>query len=201
MQQIFWQAIGFLGGIIYSSFFEWTLHKFVMHRPLGSFEYPFRAHALIHHHIFRADKTYHLQEDADKKTVPMAWWNGPVLILLHLPVMLAIAWLTGKPVVIGAVCAMAGYYATYEYIHWCMHVPRKRNVERTGAFFRLNGHHLLHHRYMHKNFNVVMPLADLCLGSLLRRAPVKFAQVTGPSVPNVQPLEAKQPAPELMPVA
>jgi hypothetical protein len=201
MQFLVWQILGFVGGVVYASFFEWVLHKYVMHRPLGKFEYPFRAHALVHHHIFRADESYHLRNVADKKTVPMAWWNGPLLILLHLPAMWAIGWLIGHPIVIGAASAMAVYYATYEYIHWCMHVPRTRNVERTGVFFRLNGHHLLHHRYMHKNFNVVIPLADLCLGSLLRRAPLKFAQATGPSVPNVQPLDAKKPAPELTLVA
>ena len=72
-------------------------------------------------------------------------------------------------------------------MHWCMHLPRKRNVERSGIFFRLNGHHLLHHRYMGKNFNVVLPLADLCLGTLLLRSKVHFPQAVGPSVPNVQP--------------
>jgi hypothetical protein len=41
---------------------------------------------------------------------------------------------------------------------------------------------------MHKNFNVVLPLADLCLGTLLLRSKTHFAQVKGPSVPDVQPL-------------
>jgi hypothetical protein len=40
---------------------------------------------------------------------------------------------------------------------------------------------------MHRNFNVVLPLADLCLGTLLLRSKVQFKQATGPSVPNVQP--------------
>jgi sterol desaturase/sphingolipid hydroxylase (fatty acid hydroxylase superfamily) len=68
-----------------------------------------------------------------------------------------------------------------------MHLPKKRHVERSGIFFRLNGHHLLHHRYMGKNFNVVLPLADLCLGTLLLRSKVAFAQPRGPAVPDVQP--------------
>lgn len=60
-------------------------------------------------------------------------------------------------------------------------------MERSGIFFRLNGHHLLHHRYMGKNFNVVLPLADLCCFTLRLRSRVAFAQAQGPSVPNVQP--------------
>jgi sterol desaturase/sphingolipid hydroxylase (fatty acid hydroxylase superfamily) len=101
--------------------------------------------------------------------------------------------------------AFGGYYGAYEYLHWCMHLPRERRVERSGLFFRLNGHHLLHHRYMGKNFNVVCPLADLCLGTLLLRSPVAFAQATGPAVPNVQPLSAVvgrvRPQPAVVPVA
>jgi hypothetical protein len=41
---------------------------------------------------------------------------------------------------------------------------------------------------MHKNFNVVLPLADLILGTLMLRARTHFAQVTGPGVPNLQPI-------------
>jgi hypothetical protein len=34
---------------------------------------------------------------------------------------------------------------------------------------------------------VVLPLADLCCGTLLLRSKIAFAQVRGPSVPDVQP--------------
>jgi hypothetical protein len=43
---------------------------------------------------------------------------------------------------------------------------------------------------MHKNFNVVFPLADFCLGTLLVRSKIQFAQAMGPSVPDVQPRKA-----------
>ena len=189
----FWATIGLLSGVFYASLFEWILHKYVMHRPVGPFTYPFRAHALVHHQKFKADQTYHLIHEEDKHTIPMAWWNGPVLVLAGLTPFLILALFTGLwAVVLGAGVMCAIYYATYEYIHWCMHLPRKRNIERSGIFFRLNGHHLLHHRYMHKNFNVVLPLADLLLGTLLLRSKVHFKQATGPAVPNVQPREPKR---------
>ena len=159
-----------------------------MHRPFGKFRYPFEAHALIHHRVFRADETYHLINAKDAKTIPMAWWNGPVLVAVGILPFVAVAgWIGHWWFLAGGLVACAGYYGTYEYIHWCMHLPRKRNLERSGIFFRLNGHHLLHHRYMGKNFNVVLPLADLLLGTLLLRAPVHFKQARGPSVPDVQP--------------
>ncbi len=184
---LFWVSAGFVLGTVFSSFFEWTLHRFVMHRPVGRFVYAYRAHALVHHRVFKADHTYHLQHEEDKATVPMAWWNGPVLVALCQVPFLVVGWLTHHfALVLGSLAACGLYYAAYEYIHWCMHIPRKRQIERSGLFFRLNGHHLLHHRYMNRNFNVVLPLADLLLGTLLLRSKVSFAQAVGPSVPNVQ---------------
>ena len=83
----------------------------------------------------------------------------------------------------------------YEYMHWCMHLPKARRVERSWIFYRLNGHHLLHHRYMHKNYNVVMPFADLCLGTLLLRSKIKFPQARGAAIPDVQPKAEHTPSP------
>lgn len=182
--------IALFSSIVYVSLVEWSLHRFVMHRPLLGFSYPFETHAQTHHHIFRADDSYHLKREADKHKIPMAWWNGIVLVLATTLPSIPVGWFIGRWLVIaivGIVCAC--YYGAYEYLHWCMHLPKKRIVERSGIFFRLNGHHLLHHRYMNRNFNVVLPLADLLLGTLLLRSKVCFAQATGPSLPNVQPKE------------
>jgi len=38
-----------------------------------------------------------------------------------------------------------------------------------------------------------LPLADLCLGTLLMRSKVSFAQAQGPSVPDVQPRVKRSP--------
>ena len=177
--------------IVYVSFVEWSLHRFVMHRPFFGFVYPFEAHAKVHHRVFRADWSYHLLREADKKTIHMAWWNGPVLVLATTLPSIPVAWLLGSWWVIAVVCLVCAlYYCAYEYLHWCMHLPRKRFVERSGIFFRLNGHHLLHHRYMNRNFNVVLPIADLLLGTLLVRSKMRFAQAVGPSLPDVQPLRS-----------
>jgi hypothetical protein len=194
MEFFFWTAVSSVVATVFCSFFEWALHRYLMHRPVGPFTYPFRAHALVHHRIFRADHSYHLCDEKDKHTIPMAWWNGPVLIMIGLIPFTAAAWYFAEwGLLAGAALTFSGYYGVYEYLHWCMHLPRKRGLERSGLFFRLNGHHILHHRYMHKNFNVVLPLADFCLGTLIVRSKIRFAQPVGPSVPDVQPLDEPQP--------
>ena len=188
---IFWFVGALVGNVIFASFFEWSIHRYVMHRPVGSFRYAFQAHAVVHHQVFKADHTYHLVDPKDQETIPMAWWNGPVLILMGASPTLLLSAITGHWIMLaGAATTFVLYYLAYEYIHWCMHLPKARRVEKPWLFRRLNGHHLLHHRYMHKNFNVVFPLADFCLGTLLVRSKIQFAQAMGPSVPDVQPRKA-----------
>ncbi len=186
----FWSWFGgaFGAAVILASFFEWTFHRYFMHRPVWRFEYSFRAHALVHHQTFKADHSYHVVDERDKETIPMAWWNGPVLIALCMLPVVAVAWALGLwGLAAGALPAIIAYYGAYEYMHWCMHLPKRRRLERSWIFRRLNGHHLLHHRYMHRNFNVVFPLADLLFGTLLLRSKLRFAQALGPAVPDVQP--------------
>lgn len=183
-----WCLVGLTIGLVFASFFEWTLHKYVMHRPVGKFRYAFQAHAVVHHQVFKADKTYHLHDEKDKETIPMAWWNGAVLILIGVIPFVLISLAMGQwGLALGGFLAFTWYYCFYEYIHWCMHLPKARRVEKPWWFRKLNGHHLLHHRYMHKNFNVVLPVADWALGTLILRAKTVFMQATGPSVPDVQP--------------
>lgn len=186
---LLWSLAGLAIGTVFASFFEWVLHKYVMHRPVGKFRYAFHAHAVVHHQIFKADQTYHLLNEKDKETIPMAWWNGAVLVAIGIIPFALISWATGQwAFALGGLVAFTAYYCFYEYIHWCMHLPKARRIEKPSWFRKLNGHHLLHHRYMHKNFNVVLPLADYLLGTLLVRSKKNFMQAQGPAVPDVQPL-------------
>lgn len=195
-------AVTAILGIPYASIFEWSFHRYVMHKPLRWFRYPYEAHTLTHHKIFKADHTYHVQRESDKKKIPMAWWNVPFIILMRVfPFAIAATpfiffdwWQGSVAISVTGVVLSVAYYATYEYFHWCMHLPKDRLWMRSRflrwLFRLLNGHHLLHHRYMGTNFNVVCPIADLLFGTLITRAKFKFAQATGPSVPDVQPLSA-----------
>lgn len=158
-------VVSCLGFFCLTSFFEWTLHKYIMHTPL--WQYPFHAHALVHHGLFRADRSYHIQPGVDQNKVRFAWWNAPGLYLLHVPLLSVLVYFFGWAVFWGGTVGLFSYYVLYESLHWCMHVPQDRWVERTRAFRWLNAHHYLHHRYAYKNLNVVLPLADWLLGSLV----------------------------------
>lgn len=187
-----------LVGIPYASIFEWTLHRHVMHRPVGNFRYAYNAHALTHHRLFGADQTYHLHPNNVLHKIPMAWWNGPVLIfvsglpffLAAVPVYFFLDGYSAITIILTALILLGSYYGIYEYIHWCWHLPRNRKIERLRIFQYLNGLHIVHHRHMGYNFNLVVPFADWLFGTYLPRAKKPFVQVRGSGVPDVQPFTA-----------
>ena len=159
------QLGAFVVYFLYSSFFEWTLHRWVFHTPKYNYSM-FRKHTLVHHQIYKGDETYHTHE-AEPDSVPMNWWALPMMVAGHLPVFFFLQWLTGIPSVWGGVAAIVVYFTIYESIHWAMHVPRAATfLERFSAYRALDAHHHVHHKYMLSNLNVVLPLADMCFGTL-----------------------------------
>ena len=55
-----------------------------------------------------------------------------------------------------------------------MHAPRGHFVERFRWFQFLREHHRFHHDYQRCNFNVLLPLPDLCFGTLVTPFIVTF---------------------------
>ncbi len=161
-------------GFVYASLFEWVFHGRIMHRDLGLLTYPHSTHT--HHHKLFTYDDYHLQRKTDETKIAMAWWNGPILICIgSMPFWLAALlfalfseYMMAGAIGFSGVFVSASYYGAYEYLHWCMHAPRNRFVERTRVFIWIKEHHRLHHRRWKKNLNVVLPLGDLFFGTLIR---------------------------------
>jgi hypothetical protein len=159
------EFLAFILFFLYGSFFEWTLHKYLLHQP--RWDYPFRAHALVHHGLFRTGADYFLSDSAHLRKIRFAWWNAPLIFILHTPALLYLQHLLGWSILFGALSAIGLYYFLYEYLHYCMHVPKARRLEQTLWFRWLDAHHHMHHKRHFNNLNVVFPLADLLFGTLL----------------------------------
>jgi hypothetical protein len=159
------ELAAFVCFFVYGSFFEWTLHKYLMHQP--RWQYPFRAHALVHHGLFRTGAQYFLSDAKVIRKVRFAWWNAPMILLLHIPAILYLEYLFDSSILFGALAAIAVYYFLYEYLHYCMHIPKGRWLETTVWFRWLDSHHHMHHKRHFSNLNVVLPLADVVLGTLI----------------------------------
>ena len=151
--------------IVYGSFFEWYWHKFWMHEVRSPKE-AFRGHAIVHHGLYKGDDSYFVPEDEHPQHILLKPYALPAIVLVHLPIVYLInKWIPHTA--IGAVAATIGYFVVYEYMHWNMHVPRKHFVERFKWFQFLRNHHHLHHKHPMKNFCVLLPLADACMGTMV----------------------------------
>ena len=166
-----WQAVAFAATFVYGSFFEWALHRFVMHRRQKVVPYPFDLHALVHHKLFGPGDTFHANSDEMLGHVTFAPRDYLILLLVNAPVFLAVEWVAGVPLALGASLAVLAYLGTFDTLHWMFHVPQGRVIERSWIFRWLKSHHRLHHRYHNRNLNVVVPLADWVLRTRVRPEP------------------------------
>ncbi len=166
MTSLWTQVLSGLCWIVYGSFFEWYWHKFWMHTPRFPRE-AFRGHTLVHHQLYKGDDSFYLTETNHPEHILLKPYALPAIVAAHLPIMYGIDRFLIHHTLIGGLIATVLYFVIYEYMHWNMHVPRGHFVERYRWFQFLRTHHKLHHRYYQKNFCVLFPLADWCLGTLI----------------------------------
>lgn len=158
---VFWQLAGFAAAAVYCSFFEWVLHRFVMHRRQPFLPFPYELHAVSHHGLFGADETYHAQDEHMKEHVTFVFRDYVLLTLANLPVYLGAELLLGAPIAAGCLLATLAYLQAFNSLHWAWHVPSDTWLQRTRLFRWMKERHRLHHGRPDNNFNLVLPIADL----------------------------------------
>jgi hypothetical protein len=164
--------------VVQASFFEWAFHRYWLHRPWLPKEC-FTAHTLVHHQLCKFEDTFHVSEPEQEEALGFQWWGGPFLIVLNVTPWVLAAWaLTSAglawpcwPYVIALAVAFSLYYAGYEGLHHLMHKPRFPFIENSRYFKFIKRHHRIHHVYMNRNLNVLLPLADLVIGTLVTDVP------------------------------
>jgi hypothetical protein len=172
--------------VVQSSFFEWVFHRYWLHRPWLPKDC-FTTHTLIHHQLCKFEDTFHVVEEEQEEALHFQWWGGPILIAINLVPWALLSWgLAARGVQFPYVAFLASfaatnvaYYVGYESLHYFMHKPRVDFIERSKWFQFLKRHHRIHHVHMNRNLNVLLPLADLLLGTLVTKMPE--AAATPPS--------------------
>jgi len=173
--------LGTCVSIVQASFFEWAFHRYWLHRPWLPKEC-FTAHTLVHHQLCKYDDTFHVSEKEQEEALAFQWWGGPLLIVINVSPWALAAWaLTSSGVtfpcwafVIALGTAFSLYYAGYEGLHHLMHKPTIPFIERSRYFQFIKRHHQIHHFYMNRNLNVLLPLADLVIGTLVTEVPASI---------------------------
>jgi len=163
-------------GIFQSSLFEWTFHRYWLHRPWEP-KGIFNAHTMVHHQLCKFEDTFHVHDEEQHEALHFQWWGGPVLVGINtVPwILLSVGlWALGVPFpYVAFVGTLAGtifvYYLGYETLHYQMHKPTIAAVTKSPYFRFIEKHHRIHHVHMDRNLNVLFPLADLLLGTLVTK--------------------------------
>jgi len=163
---------------LFANFFEWTVHRFPMHRPMRP-RIMYRNHALVHHGAF-ADGDMAIRHPRELWLIMMPWYTIAMLLVGASPVAIVAAIVGGLPLAGVFYVGALSYFLFYETLHALYHLPDHTlaragiGVHPHGLFRRLQAHHTHHHelrRMAHVNFNVTVPLADVVLGTRERPAP------------------------------
>jgi len=165
---------GTLTGIVQGSFFEWAFHRYWLHRPWLPKDV-FTAHTLVHHQLCKFDDTFEVHEEEQHEALSFQWFGGPLLVAINLIPWALISWglsaagvsLPYLTFILSVGATIFVYYLFYEGFHFLMHKPSIGWIERSAPFLFLKRHHRIHHVHMDRNLNVLVPLADLCLGTLV----------------------------------
>lgn len=165
-------------GVVQASFFEWTFHRYWLHRPWLP-ETCFTSHTLVHHQLCKYDDTFHAVEEEQHEALSFVWWGGPALIAINLVPWALVAWglsalgmsLPYIPFLIALGGMILLYYIGYEGLHYLMHKPTVPAIERSRYFKFIEKHHRIHHIHMDRNLNVLLPIADYVLGTLVTEMP------------------------------
>jgi len=164
--------------VVQASLSEWAFHRFWLHRPWLP-KGCFTSHTLVHHQLCKFDDTFHAVEEEQHEALTFQWWGGPTLIAINLAPWLLLSWVLAVTRVMqpnlvllaGVALVFALYYAGYEGFHYLMHKPGIPWIERSRFFRFLERHHRIHHGRMDRNLNVLLPIADFMLGTLVLVSP------------------------------
>jgi len=167
---------------VFANFFEWTVHRFPMHRVLVP-RIMYRNHAQIHHTAF-TDEAMAIGEPRELWLIMMPWYTIVMLLVAASPVAIAFAVVGGWPLAGIFYVGALSYFLFYEAVHAAYHLPAA-TLDRLGLgegtlFAKLRAHHAHHHvleRMAHVNFNVTIPLADTVLGT--RERPERHEATAG----------------------
>jgi hypothetical protein len=160
----------FVALAVLMSFIEHQIHRRLMHRKnmlsgrLPAFKKMFEHHAILHHRhyhtIFHDEPVPHGHD----RHLRLSMTEGVLEALPISGLLATISWQAAM-IFLSVVCL---HHCIWNQIHMEMHKPEQRFFRHWSTYKFLARYHYLHHKYPHKNFNVVFPLADYVLGTHIR---------------------------------
>jgi hypothetical protein len=154
--------------VLAANFYEWLVHKDVLHRRRWPVEVIYDKHTPMHHMIYvEEDMAIRDARELRLVLIPAAGVLGLVLAAAVPAMLVAYFWSAAA----GWLFLLSAglFMVTYEVLHLCYHAPKESFIGRRKLIAVLRAHHARHHdpRLMQRyNFNVTLPLADWIMGTI-----------------------------------
>jgi hypothetical protein len=150
------------------NFYEWNVHRNMLHRRTWPLDVLFWRHTPEHHVIFVRDDMA-MRSRREFRLVLIPFYGILAIFVGSLPVTVALWLLISPNVALLWVASTMAYTVAYEWLHLSYHLPRESRIGRSHLITRLRRHHAAHHApelMQHWNFNVTVPLADWVVGTV-----------------------------------
>ena len=154
-------------GFLFANFFEWWIHRYVMHRPVKGLMGIYKRHTLAHHQFF----TESVPTIDDSRDFRITFFP-PYALVVFICMTAVGAWVVGAIWSANAawllLCTTTGVYLNYELFHWGCHVKDDRIIRHIPCMNTIRRHHIAHHNQsimMARNMNLTYPIADWLFGT------------------------------------
>ena len=164
-----WEYLAIPVVFMFANFFEWWIHRYVMHRPSNSpvFRAIYSRHTMMHHQFF-TEQEMRFADHYDWRVtffppyalVVFTFMSIPPAIIAGLVISPNVGWL-----VISTTTSM---YLIYEFMHFCCHVDENAFVRLAPFINTIRRHHTAHHNQsimMERNMNLTFPVMDCLMGT------------------------------------
>ncbi len=149
--------------------FEWSVHRYVMHRPINvpGLKAVYNRHTLNHHQFF-TDSEIRFLNHRDWRVTVFPTYALVVFTLMSIVPALILGLIISPNVGWLVISTTTGMYLLYEFMHLCCHVDENRLVANVPFVNTLRRHHTAHHNtllMMERNMNLTFPIADWLFGT------------------------------------
>ncbi len=169
MQDARWEWLLVVPVFAFSNWFEWWIHKYVMHRLVDVFALRaiYDRHTRQHHQYFTNNEMT-VDSTREFRIIFFPWRALATFMVLGVPFALALGWLVNPNAGYILMVTIVGQYLVYETFHYCCHVHENWFVRNMPFVNTIRRHHTAHHNQgimMDRNMNLTFPIADWFMGT------------------------------------
>ncbi|MBD0864226.1 MAG: sterol desaturase family protein [Rhodobacteraceae bacterium] len=152
-----------------ANFFEWFLHRFVMHRPskIKALRAIYERHTLMHHQFF-TDKEMRFAGAHDFRVTFFPPYALVTFLCISIPIALVGGFVFTANIGWLIMATTTSMYLLYEFMHACCHVEESFFVRKMPFVNTIRRHHTAHHNQsimMEQNMNLTFPIMDWLFGT------------------------------------